>query len=93
MKHIFIILFTLSMLTLTGQGVPVDSSKIDTVQITMLWSQCNFCNPQTNIGFAEFKIKDIEGRKEVEILKYMDQDFRPLSSQAIVWMANVKKKE
>lgn len=88
-KLFYLILTLLSFLGIAGAQ---DTIKIDTVQLTMLWSQCSFCNPQTDIGFATFRNKGTPEKPNAELIQYLDRDLQPLKSQAIVWMINIPKR-
>lgn len=90
MKHLLIFLL-LTFFTIKGHS-QADSAQVDTVQLTMLWSQCSFCSPQTDFGFATFRNKGTKEKPDVELIGYLDQNLRPLKSQAIVWMVNIPKK-
>lgn len=83
------LLFLMFVFTVKGQ----DTTKIDTVQLTMLWSQCSFCNPQTDIGFATFRNKGTVEKPNAELIQYLDRDLQPLKPQAIVWMINIPKRK
>lgn len=89
MKHLLIFLL-LTFFTIKGHS-QADSTQVDTVQLTMLWSQCSFCNPQTDVGFATFRYKGTKEKPEVELIQYLDRELNPLKPQAIVWMINVPK--
>ncbi len=83
------LLFLMIGFTVKGQ----DTTKIDTVQLTMLWSQCSFCNPQTDIGFATFRNKGTPEKPNAELIQYLDRELQPLKPQAIVWMINIPKRK
>lgn len=85
-------LIFLTLILLTGlsiQAQDTTSVKTDTIQLTMLFSYCDFCNPMTDIGYAVVVPKD----DKTTLVGYLDKSGRPLPESAIVWMIHKRKEE
>ncbi|MBK9258120.1 MAG: hypothetical protein IPM42_21970 [Saprospiraceae bacterium] len=99
-KNLFILLILFSAISVHGQPsgpstpepLTQDTTKLDTVQLVLLFSQCALCSPQTDVGFGVFKNKGTKEKPKVEIQGYLNRDGTPIKESTIVWMVNIPQK-
>lgn len=95
MKQLILFLILIFGTIAHSQINPPDSTavKVDTVQVTMMYSICEICDPRITPGYILVSNSGTTEKPNWKQLGYLYFDKKPVQDNVTVWMVNKKSEK